>query len=289
MSDLIPDICAGEQSQYVVRCLDLHRVASQRTVERSADKLKVRLKELKEEIKSTPTEKREMLGCLEALFNAAQTFYTDVVTRPTFADRSNHQESVQQRETSHPPPTYTEAIDNGPSTVANERNPRTGLLAPNNAGHSPVHAAATSGNVDILEMLFNNGADLSALAAKNETPLYFAVNNNRLDAARYILKHGGDFSTPTTDGMTPLYAASYNGNTEMVRMLLEQGADCNRATGRGWTPINAASRGGHFDVVQLLLQHGADPTIREATGQTALYSACIGGHREIVKLLMEYE
>ncbi|EAU36780.1 predicted protein [Aspergillus terreus NIH2624] len=107
-------------------------------------------------------------------------------------------------------------------TVANERNPRTGLLAPNNAGHSPVHAAATSGNVDILEMLFNKGADLSALAAKNETPLYFAVNNNRLDAARYILKHGGDFSTPTTDGMTPLYAASYNGNTEMIPQSVKQ-------------------------------------------------------------------
>jgi ankyrin repeat protein len=92
------------------------------------------------------------------------------------------------------------------------------------AGLFPVHEAASSGSIDVLELLASAGALINTLATRDDT--------------------------------TPLHCAAEAGHVEAVRWLLDQGADINTVTQRGFTSLHCAVEGAQPDVVDVLLERG---------------------------------
>ncbi|HLJ97520.1 MAG TPA: ankyrin repeat domain-containing protein [Gemmataceae bacterium] len=178
------------------------------------------------------------------------------------------------------------------------------LHAGDRRGNQPIHWAAMTRQLDILDLLLARGADLNA---------------RRQDGARPIHLSNGDYhfrgwrDVPNDWPVTPaqvlghlrargatvdICTAASIGDLERVKTLLDQDPTlANRVSdyvsyylGSGAPLKNAAARG-HIDMVRLLLERGADPNLPEkgiAPRGQALYAAAANGHYEIAKLLLAH-
>jgi uncharacterized protein len=74
--------------------------------------------------------------------------------------------------------------------------------------------AALSGDVEIIQMLWDAGAEEEVKGS-----LLGAVMKDRLPMARWLLEHGADTDVKSFDGKTPLELAESQGATEMTELL----------------------------------------------------------------------
>jgi ankyrin repeat protein len=144
-----------------------------------------------------------------------------------------------------------------------------------------------NGNIEVVKMLLEKGANPRAVTKDGRTPLYVASRNGYLEIAKMLLGKGADAAAADNEGVTPLHAASGYGHLEIAKMLLEKGVGAAVATKSGWTPLHAVSMGGHLKIAKMLLERGANPRAMTKDGQTPLYVASQYGRLEIVKILLE--
>jgi hypothetical protein len=128
-------------------------------------------------------------------------------------------------------------------------------------GRNPLHAAAFSGNSEVVRILIEyNPADINARDENGSTPLHWASNGRYFkdgSVLRLLLQHGADINVQSQIGRTPLHWASFNGMLEVVRLLLEHGADVEAKNNNGKTALQEAADRGHDEVVELLREYGA--------------------------------
>jgi hypothetical protein len=153
---------------------------------------------------------------------------------------------------------------------------------------TPMHAAASAGQADILSLLIQHGADVNGPDMDDETPLHRASENARLEAGQFLLDSGADINAGSGRNLTPLSRAAFKGHVEFARMLLERGAVIDAPDGNGKTPLHWAVRMGRTQAVRLLLEHGADVNARDESGQTPPQLGSCKRHHAIVELLSEY-
>jgi ankyrin repeat protein len=167
---------------------------------------------------------------------------------------------------------------------------------------TPLHRASYFGNVEIVHLLLDHGADLEAATGNmGEKPLHkvsygkYRSQGDGVRVAQLLLDHGADVSTRRKDDRTPLHTASYYGNVEILHLLLDHGADPEAATDNmGEKPLHQVSYGEYRSqedgvrVAQLLLDSGADVNTRRNDHQTPLHRASYFGNVEIVRLLLDH-
>ncbi|KAJ7059443.1 hypothetical protein C8F01DRAFT_1295268 [Mycena amicta] len=189
---------------------------------------------------------------------------------------------------------------------------------------SPVYWAAHLGYCDVIQLLCQQGADISADHGFLGNTLQAASFRGHLEVTRMLLKYGADvivnkqvvpyrmsysrnsnallwprgkhFRINIGDYGNALQAASDGGHPDIVRLLLEHGADVNMQGGHDGNALQAASHSGHLDVVRLLLEHGADVNAQgghygnalRRHYENALQAASAGGHLDVVRLLLEH-
>lgn len=94
----------------------------------------------------------------------------------------------------------------------------------NRVGWTPLHYAAVSGNVDLLRYLLDRHAYIDAESPNRSTPLMMAARHDRIDAVHLLVEAGAD-PTPRNDAR--LDAADYlarNGNPDEARWMRERAA-----------------------------------------------------------------
>ncbi|OAA59296.1 Ankyrin repeat-containing domain protein [Cordyceps fumosorosea ARSEF 2679] len=154
---------------------------------------------------------------------------------------------------------------------------------------TPIHFAAAAGFADIVQVLIDFGADISATDDLGNTPSHFAAVRGQADVIRILGKHGSRFSVHNNDGYSPLDFASRQGHVNVVEAILEQelsAADIDQVSGDNITSMHAACIMGHVEIVKLLLQAGADPENQHDPDSNPIIAACINGHSELVQLLL---
>ena len=119
---------------------------------------------------------------------------------------------------------------------------------------NPIICACKNGNVDILNFLVDNGANLDIRDRNGNTLVDIAIYNNNIDILKYLV------SKVKTVNLN-LHAACNIGNTEIVKYLIEKGANINQRQFKthGQTPIEAA--GNNLEIIRLLLSLGAKPSL----------------------------
>ena len=106
---------------------------------------------------------------------------------------------------------------------------------------------------------------------------------------RLLLEHGADPKIATTNNTTPLMVAAGIGwvegvtnewgrkeNLEAVKMLLDLGVDVNAVDGDGRTALHGAAHKGRNEVVQLLAERGAKLDARDGGSRDTIAGDLVG-------------
>jgi ankyrin repeat protein len=158
----------------------------------------------------------------------------------------------------------------------------------------PLVAALAGGHFQTADLLRHNGADPDTIRGRyGRNPLHAAAYSGNSDVVRKLIEYGAADMINARDsgGSTPLLLASEGHNFKggsVLRLLLERGADINVQNHFGRTPLHRASFRGALGVVRLLLEHGADVEAKNNIDKTALQIAADEGHDEVVELLREH-
>ena len=165
---------------------------------------------------------------------------------------------------------------------------------------TPLMNAAWYGDLEMVQVLLDFGADVHALDPNNWTPIHFVPQGSQsfdilhhgpqmlADIARLLLEHRADVNAETRYGSTPLHVAVEWETVEVVRVLLEHGANVGAEDNEGITPLHGAAEYGRVEVVRVLLEHGANVGAEDNGGRTPFQIASTKGDDEIMKLLSEH-
>ena len=153
--------------------------------------------------------------------------------------------------------------------------------------NTPLHIAAGSGNIDLVQLVCQYDVDVNAVNKHGETPLLLAVQAGNIDVVRFLYERGANVEIANEAGETPLYKAVERNFIDVATYLLEKGADVNTKTNIKKTPLMVAAEYGYDELVTLLLRYGADVHVKDDTGNTALSLAQYWKHENIIKQLKE--
>ncbi len=157
-----------------------------------------------------------------------------------------------------------------------------GPSAWNRAGTAtPMHAAAASGEVDLLRSLADEaGGDLNAGKDSNDddrpSVIQTAVAADRRDAVRFLLGRKVAKMKRGKFTETALHTAARHNHHECAALLLDDGVMVDAQGGgsaRRETALHLASANGYRECAELLLARSADPNARNARGETPLHQA----------------
>lgn len=87
-------------------------------------------------------------------------------------------------------------------------------------------------------------------AREEQTPLHVASRLGNVDIVMMLLQHGANIDSVTKDLYTPLHIAAKEGQEEVAAVLIENGASLDAATKKGFTPLHL----GKYILTNLLLQ-----------------------------------
>lgn len=160
--------------------------------------------------------------------------------------------------------------------------------------HSPLHTAMSRDLLDIVEILFQYGADATSTGLWNQTGLHRAGRQNNLLLAKMVVKYGCDLYTQDSDGRYPIHSAalsrisSLHGNVDVLRYFLEEigkADDIHLKDFGGNTPLHCAAYWNNPLSAEYLLEKGANLDATNEKGLTPMDIAKSKGSD--VKLVFE--
>jgi ankyrin repeat protein len=159
------------------------------------------------------------------------------------------------------------------------------ISAKNSQGDTPLHVAANRGHKSMVELLLDHRADVNALSG-NGTPLHYAAGSGFRAVVEVLLARGADVNAKTAAGGTPLFSAVGSGNRAVAELLLDKGADVNATTSDGWNGLHMAANAGNKPLVELIVARGARIDARRRDGQTALCVAVLKNSVPVAEVLL---
>lgn len=144
------------------------------------------------------------------------------------------------------------------------QNEKTKINAQDNKGLTPLHYAAAAGNLAVVEILINNGADIHALSNFKLTPLLLAAKQGQLHIVEYLLsitKSEKDVLALDNRGFSLLDHAISSGNETLVKTILDSSFGptlLKLRDKRERTPLHIAARTNHLGITKLLLERAPE-------------------------------
>jgi glycerophosphodiester phosphodiesterase len=190
---------------------------------------------------------------------------------------------------------------------------RSGLLARDSAGRTPLHYAAEFGVRALCEVivehlqawkLYDVSKGVDGPNWQDEegwAPVHLGVIGGHPRTTQYLLDSEAT-QRPTSADPVPrhytaksssvLALATKSNYIEVVRILIQAGFALNYQDSQGETALHVAARFGHADCARLLLAGSrgeiADTEIAESTySWTPLFIACVDGHLPVVEILID--
>jgi hypothetical protein len=145
--------------------------------------------------------------------------------------------------------------------------------------------AIHQGDLQMLERLIGQGADLNPAGSKGRSPLHEAMRLGKRSAAELLISAGADVNAKVGDGYAPLRIALAAHDKTMAETLIAAGADVNTTTRFGETPLHAVH---DPSMAEMLLGHGADVHAKAIDGGTPLHYAAWWDRRAVARLLIKH-
>jgi ankyrin repeat protein len=199
-----------------------------------------------------------------------------------------------------------------------------------------IAEAIRNGAIDDVKKIIEDGASVTEADDKGNQPIHWAAFTGNIELLDYLLAHGAEINAVRPDGARPVDLANiylrnrtwyianntdlFAKNNNLLKLLFERGAYCDIGTaariGRydlvkemveanpetinagpfysdyfSGLPLRMAAGAGHLSIVEFLLKHGANPNQSEpgvAPGGGALHAAIWGRHFEIAEVLLKH-
>ncbi len=127
--------------------------------------------------------------------------------------------------------------------------PKTNLNAFNPQGESPLMMASLKGQLELAANMIKKGADVNKTGW---TPLHYAASTGQVKVISLLLENHAYIDAESPNGSTPLMMASMYGTGDAVKLLLDEGADPLLKNQQGLTALQFAERGKRPDAIELV-------------------------------------
>ena len=121
------------------------------------------------------------------------------------------------------------------------------------------------------------------------TALVAAARMGNIDLIKLLIEAGANAEYHGKGDESPLIAAANNGHLEVAQYLVANGAKVNAKHPGDGTALIGAVRGKHYEVAEYLLEQGADPYLEVRGDEYPMYHARSQGDKKMVALLKKYE
>ena len=127
--------------------------------------------------------------------------------------------------------------------------PKTDIDFRNSQDESPLMIASLKGHLDIVRKLIERDADVNKTGW---TPLHYAATGGDVAVIRLLLEHSAYIDASSPNGSTPLMMAAMYGTASAVKLLLEEGADPLLKNDLGLSAIDFANRARREESAQII-------------------------------------
>ncbi len=144
----------------------------------------------------------------------------------------------------------------------------------------------TSRDSQKVAEVIKKGGNVNDFITLNDKPLHYASRIGEVNIVKMLIDAGADVNAQTqTDKITPLHDAARNGNLTVVIILCNAGGKVNLQDENGETPLHMAAQYGHKAIAEECVRREADCSLRNKKGQTAYDLAKNAGHTDIAAYL----
>lgn len=146
-----------------------------------------------------------------------------------------------------------------------------------------LHMAAAVGNLEGVEWLVDQGADINATGHDKETSLMYASRMGHYDVAKFLIEKGANINAEAEyTSHRAIEAAVNSKHSEIVKLLLEKGAGITSIDKESF--IQKSVRNNDIETTKILLAHGVD-----TNNQQLLNTALTTNHNiEMAEMLVNY-
>ena len=163
--------------------------------------------------------------------------------------------------------------------------------AKNVAGNTPLYEAAKSGQLRVVSLLLESGADRKATNYGGNTALHGAAEGGLTDPQVIEQLAPGNLDARNGDVRTALHVAAALGNAETARLIAEAGANLNVLDKSGRTPLQLAmalddAAKAHATTLALV-NAGAKTEVADKRGNTPLHFAAGSGDATLLGAMID--
>ena len=97
------------------------------------------------------------------------------------------------------------------------------------------------------------------------------LTTGHLEVVNYLLDNGSKIDAKSRSGRTPLYCAAFNGHFEVVKCLIENGANVNAKDNDEYTPLHEAAGCGSIRIVKMILDNVEEKNPNDKFKNTILF------------------
>ncbi|GFS92088.1 ankyrin-3 [Nephila pilipes] len=160
--------------------------------------------------------------------------------------------------------------------------------AQNQYGRTPLHYAAERGNLDLVECLLDENADIFIKDCENKTVIELAVGCNQLEIFKLLFLKGDiDVDFIGYLDLSLLHQCALTGSLEMTEYLVEKGANLDARCRNGHKPIHLAAAKGFVKIVEFYLDHNMSVNDLSINNLTLLHIAAECGNAKVAELLIK--
>ena len=153
-------------------------------------------------------------------------------------------------------------------------------------GKTPLLIAVLEGNLVIVQVLLQHGADPNLCDHNGNTPLILAAYFGHFDIAKALVEAKADVQARDEEGSRALCYAAQQDNLDIVKYLVEQtDSDIHHQNFKRVTPLMKCV--GHFEVFEYLAGLGSDINAVNVNHADALLAALAGDHLNTVTFLLD--
>lgn len=142
--------------------------------------------------------------------------------------------------------------------------------------------AAFYGKLEYIKMLRRYGAEYDLKDKAGLSAIHYAVDGANVQAIEWMLLDGADVNAKDNNGWTPLIrSASVSGSADVAKMLIKFKAKIDVVDKENKNALLIATINGNLPLVKVLVENGANYRLKNNFGKS-LYDLAVSMERKVI-------